>query len=125
MPAAWIPLAHTHRHILSIIAHYLFLDNTQGSHKSDEYKFLAYQHWCVYMSVSVRESGLRICPYISSRSYLSFLDGLRNTAPLMVGWLFGFYGISTFVGYLTPNPFYEKCSISNNSIQRSLNASTV
>ena len=20
-------------------------------------------------------------------------------------WLFGFYGISTFVGYLTPNPF--------------------
>ena len=23
----------------------------------------------------------------------------------LVGWLFGFYGISTFVGYLTPNPF--------------------
>ena len=23
----------------------------------------------------------------------------------LVGWL-GFYGISTFVGYLTPNPFY-------------------
>ena len=23
-----------------------------------------------------------------------------------VGWLFGFYGISTFVGYLMPNPFY-------------------
>ena len=22
-----------------------------------------------------------------------------------VGWLFGFHGISTFVGYLTPNPF--------------------
>ena len=22
-----------------------------------------------------------------------------------VGWLVGFYGISTFVGYLTPNPF--------------------
>ena len=22
------------------------------------------------------------------------------------GWLFGFYVISTFVGYLTPNPFY-------------------
>ena len=21
------------------------------------------------------------------------------------GWLLGFYGISTFVGYLTPNPF--------------------
>ena len=25
---------------------------------------------------------------------------------LEVGWL-GFYGISTFVGYLIPNPFYE------------------
>ena len=23
----------------------------------------------------------------------------------LVGWLFGFYGISTFVGYLTPKPF--------------------
>ena len=27
----------------------------------------------------------------------------------MVGWLLGFYGISTFVGYLTPNPFYANC----------------
>ena len=25
----------------------------------------------------------------------------------MLGWL-GFYGISTFVGYLTPNPFLYK-----------------
>ena len=25
-----------------------------------------------------------------------------------IGWLFGFYGISTFVGYLTPNPFLSK-----------------
>ena len=24
---------------------------------------------------------------------------------LLDGWLFGFYGISTFVGYLTPTPF--------------------
>ncbi len=24
----------------------------------------------------------------------------------LVGWFIGFYGISTFVGYLTPNPFY-------------------
>ena len=29
----------------------------------------------------------------------------------MVGWLFGFYGISTFVGYLTPNRFLCKKSI--------------
>ena len=25
-----------------------------------------------------------------------------------VGWLFGFYGISTFFGYLTPNHFLYK-----------------
>ena len=27
---------------------------------------------------------------------------------MMVGWFIGFYGISTFVGYLTPNPFLCK-----------------
>ena len=37
---------------------------------------------------------------------------------LIVGWLFKFYGISTFVGYLTPNPFYTNSSISNNSVYR-------
>ena len=26
----------------------------------------------------------------------------------LVGWLFGFYGISAFEGYLTPNPFLCK-----------------
>ena len=26
----------------------------------------------------------------------------------LIGWLFGFYGISTFVGYLMPNPFLYK-----------------
>ena len=26
----------------------------------------------------------------------------------LIGWLFGFYGISTFVGYLLPNPFLYK-----------------
>ena len=26
----------------------------------------------------------------------------------IVGWLVGFYGISTFVGYLIPNPFLYK-----------------
>ena len=36
----------------------------------------------------------------------------------LVGRLFGFYGISTFVGYLMPNPFLCKIigSISNNSV---------
>ncbi len=36
--------------------------------------------------------------------------GLINTVMVgwLVGWLVGFYGISTFVGYLTPNPFLCK-----------------
>ena len=34
----------------------------------------------------------------------------------LVGWLFGFYCISTFVGYLTPIHFYENNSISNNYV---------
>ena len=28
--------------------------------------------------------------------------------PELDGWSFGFYGISTFIGYLTPNPFLSK-----------------
>ena len=35
----------------------------------------------------------------------------------LVGWLVGFYGISTFVGYLTPDIFKQiSSSISNNSV---------
>ena len=30
---------------------------------------------------------------------------------LMIGCLFGFYGISIFVGYLTPDPFYTNKSV--------------
>ena len=32
----------------------------------------------------------------------------RNSAESQFGWLVGFYGISTFVGYLTPNLFLYK-----------------
>ena len=35
-------------------------------------------------------------------------DATGNWMSVLVGWLFGFYGISTLVGYLMPNPFlYE------------------
>ena len=30
-------------------------------------------------------------------------SNLTQNIRLLVGWLFGFYGISTFVGYLMPN----------------------
>ena len=38
----------------------------------------------------------------------------------LVGWLFGFYVISTFVGYLMPNPFLCKLSALFQTIQFSM-----
>ena len=36
---------------------------------------------------------------------LKMLWNIENIVMITIdGWLFGFYGISTFVGYLTPNP---------------------
>ena len=37
-----------------------------------------------------------------------------------VGWLVGFYGILTFVGYLMPNPFLCKYSVLFQTIQFSM-----
>ena len=45
-------------------------------------------------------------------SFLKELDGLV--------WFVGFYGISTFVGYLTPNPFLCKLSVLFKTIQFSI-----
>ena len=47
---------------------------------------------------------------------IQILDGMLDTVPKslerrlekMVGWLIGFHGILTFVGYLMPNPFLYK-----------------
>ena len=36
---------------------------------------------------------------------VSYLIPVNSTFFRLVVWLFGFYGISTFVGYLMPNPF--------------------
>ena len=36
---------------------------------------------------------------------------------LLVGWLFRFYGILTFVGHLMPNPFLYKQSVLFQKIQ--------
>ena len=41
---------------------------------------------------------------------------------LLVGWLFEFYGISTFLGYLTPNLFLYKWSVLFQTIQFSMNS---
>ena len=57
-----------------------------------------------------------LCCYISPSFLFYFLpfSFLLSTPPsfylflLVVGWLLGFNGISTFVGYLTDNPFLYK-----------------
>ena len=36
-------------------------------------------------------------------SYVVNYRNLANFFGVPIGWLFGFYGVSTFVGYLTPN----------------------
>ena len=40
--------------------------------------------------------------------------------PLAMVWFVGFYGISTFIGYLTPNPFLCKWSVLFKTIQFSI-----
>ena len=61
-----------------------------------------------------------VCVYIYIYIYnnVGGIRGIRGTVMetdmatwvqiLDVGWLFQFYGISTFVGYLMPNPFLNK-----------------
>ena len=55
------------------------------------------------------------CNLESYERHHFFAGVMRDLTPLqeiklakLVGWFVGFYGISTFVGYLTPNPFLCK-----------------
>ena len=45
------------------------------------------------------------------------MNKTNNIKSMKVVWLFGFYGISTFVGYLTPNLFSCKLSVLFQTIQ--------
>ena len=48
-------------------------------------------------------------PYRSKKDKSQSEESDWSLNPLTtVGWYVGFYGISTFVGYLTPNPFLYK-----------------
>ena len=49
---------------------------------------------------------------------LVYLDICLTTT--LVWWFVGFYGISTFVGYLTPNPFLCKLSVLLKTVQFSI-----
>ena len=44
-------------------------------------------------------------------------ESTYSEATLMVGWVVRFYGISTIIGYLTPNPFLYKQSVLFQTIQ--------
>ena len=47
--------------------------------------------------------------HLHSHVIFSLYDmSLLEIKGVLYGWLVGFYGISTFVGYLTPNPFLYK-----------------
>ena len=61
-----------------------------------------------------------ILPQVLSRGWLQakamqksltvvfFVIAVFYALLIMIGWFVGVYGISTFVGYLTPNPFLCK-----------------
>ena len=55
--------------------------------------------------IEVREFDFQSRYYIHFRTN-TLGDGGKSLN--FVGWLFRFYGISTFVGYLMPNPFVCK-----------------
>ena len=67
---------------------------------------------------------LRYEIYISLEMTLSFIIEGWNIHFIwngwLVGWLFGFYGISTFVGYLMPNLFLCKYLVLFQTIQFSI-----
>ena len=56
-----------------------------------------------------------VCVYVYMYTPMSIRKYIRiykqvglTTKKVLVGWFVGFYGISTSVGYFTPNPFLCK-----------------
>ena len=60
------------------------------------------------------EGGEESSPHLAHFRFLFYCkDGL-------VGWLFKFYGISTFAGYLMPNAFFKQITVLFQTIQFSM-----
>ena len=57
-----------------------------------------------YERQKVTSGMIWIDDYDAGKKYLI----KRHWENILVGWLFGFYGISNFKGYLMPNPFLYK-----------------
>ena len=58
------------------------------------------QPFCFHPSIPQKNMGKSTLTFLSKCIFFCWI--------WLVGWLFGFYGISTFVGYLTPNSFSYK-----------------
>ena len=67
--------------------------------------YLRYLHildCCIYLACFIDNVLATLCTGLLQ---VFLIDDLKFPE---VGWLFGFYGISTFVGYLMPNLFLYK-----------------
>ena len=73
-------------------------------------KFLASIFWDVHgiFFINYLKKGITINSKYYLVSLVHLKEEIAKKQPQMIGWLFGFYGISTFVGYLTPNPVLWK-----------------
>ena len=75
------------------------------------------------LSVQLHKDDLDHPPHLCCCFFLLTLMVSRQKIKLFLfeflSWLVGFYGISAFVGYLTPNPFLYKKSVLRGSLNKS------
>ena len=58
--------------------------------------------------LNIDDCKTKMCETKILNAYMIYERSCIISLRMVVGWLFGFYGISTFVGYLMPNPFFMK-----------------
>ena len=108
---------HTHTHTIYI---YLYIYIYIYIYINDAEYIYIYIHIYIYIQYNLMETQTRLSRHnkiisaenitILSVSSNDFLHASLQSQSSKCGqvWLAGFYGISTFVGYLTPNPFLCK-----------------
>ena len=74
----------------------------------------------LHLYISIHSEKKIIHKYIKWKKHKKNKIKENKIKERLVGWLVGFYGISTFVGYLTPNPFLYKESVHFQTIQFSM-----
>ena len=63
-------------------------------------------NFILHIFIFIYQKRFSFCAWIAVQTIF-----YSNTIDCLVGWLFGFYGISTFVGYLMPNTFLYKWTV--------------